>query len=253
MGLRLSSSGRDRPRVDEENPYWISFSDIMAGLLIIFILAAVALILELTQKNEQFDEAIREIAKAEQVRREILAEVKAELNKRNIRVELSDNDTVLRIPDDVLSFERSKFNISQDENLRRVALEIGRVLYQSITKEDRWTYLDTVFVEGHTDKMPYRNASIKGNWGLSTFRAISVWDYWNNAMNEGRRLEDLVNHDNKKLFSVSGYAETRPNIDTLSDPDSEESLRKNRRIDIRFTVRRPALEDFEAVKSAMGR
>ena len=33
--------------VDDENPYWISFSDIMAGLLVIFILASLVLILEL--------------------------------------------------------------------------------------------------------------------------------------------------------------------------------------------------------------
>src|SRR5687768_8215450 len=98
-----SISGRySNQQVDEENPYWISFSDIMAGLLISFILAAIALILELTQKSEQWDEAIREIAKAEQVRKDMLREIEQELNAMNIPVKISDNDTVLRIPEDVL-------------------------------------------------------------------------------------------------------------------------------------------------------
>ncbi|MDU3956382.1 MAG: chemotaxis protein MotB, partial [Pseudomonas aeruginosa] len=35
--------------VDEENPYWMSFSDIMSALLVIFILASVILILQLME------------------------------------------------------------------------------------------------------------------------------------------------------------------------------------------------------------
>ncbi|MBZ9610850.1 OmpA/MotB family protein [Rheinheimera maricola] len=251
-------------QVDEENPYWISFSDIMAGLLVIFVLAAVALILELTQKSEQWDEAIREIAKAEQVRKDLLREIEQELNAMNIPVKISDNDTVLRIPEDVLTFAQGRFDIPDDERSQQNALDIGRVLFNSITREERWKYLDTIFVEGHTDPVPYRNQAIKGNWGLSTFRAISVWNYWNQAMSESSRLDALTNHVGKKLFSVSGYAETRPvpcsvGSTEITDgslcPDGvmtdEESLRKNRRIDIRFTVRRPALEDYQAVKQVM--
>ena len=262
--MRALNGRSGNHQVDEENPYWISFSDIMAGLLVIFVLAAVALILELTQKSEQWDEAIREIAKAEQVRKDLLREIEQELNAMNIPVKISDNDTVLRIPEDVLTFAQGRFDIPEDERSQQNALDIGRVLYTSITKEERWKYLDTIFVEGHTDPVPYRNQAIKGNWGLSTFRAISVWNYWNQTMAETSRLDALTNHVGKKLFSVSGYAETRPVpcsvgsteiIDNSVCPDGvmtdEESLRKNRRIDIRFTVRRPALEDYQAVKQVM--
>ena len=42
--------------VDEENPYWMSFSDIMSALLVIFILAAVILILQLMEKQKEIDE-----------------------------------------------------------------------------------------------------------------------------------------------------------------------------------------------------
>jgi len=259
----LGSRDNNHP-VDEENPYWMSFSDIMAGLLVIFVLAAVALILELTQKSEQWDDAIKEIAKAEQVRKDLLREIEAELNAQHIPVKISDNDTVLRIPEDVLTFRQGSFDIPSDDKYQGIALDIGKVLFTSISKEERWKYLDTIFVEGHTDKVPYRNIAIKGNWGLSTFRAISVWNYWNSMMEEGSRLEELNNHIGTKLFSVSGYAATRPtpcsnNGDNIDDPDlcplgpldAGLSLRKNRRIDIRFTVRRPALEDYQAIKQAL--
>ena len=42
MALRRSNKSAS---VDEENPYWMSFSDVMSGLLVIFILASVILIL----------------------------------------------------------------------------------------------------------------------------------------------------------------------------------------------------------------
>lgn len=237
-------------QVDEENPYWMSFSDIMAGLLVIFVLAAIALIVELTQKSSEWDKQIEEIAKAQEVRKNLLYEVEQELRAQNIPVKISDNDTVLRIPDDVLSFNQGSFELPTDGH-QNIALVIGEVLHAAIIKEERWKFLDTIFIEGHTDKVPYRDRRIKGNWGLSTFRAISVWNFWNEKMEQGQRLEDIYNHDGKRLFSVSGYADTRPDKETEADPDSEESLRKNRRIDIRITVRRPALEEYKEIKARL--
>jgi len=71
--------GRVRPRpVDEENPYWISFSDLMSALLVIFILAVVALIIELTQTQEKIDQDIEQLKNAERARRDILYEIREE-------------------------------------------------------------------------------------------------------------------------------------------------------------------------------
>lgn len=105
--------------VDEENPYWMSFSDIMSALLVIFILASVILILqlmeiqkELEQRQVQFEEEIVELKKAEQVRRTILDEAVAALRKRGIKVEVSENQTVLSIPNDLLGFDTGAYEIN---------------------------------------------------------------------------------------------------------------------------------------------
>ena len=168
-------SARSNSKADEENPYWISFSDIMSGLLIIFVLAVLALILELTQTKTEVSEAIKELAKAEQIRREILDEIARELYKKNIEVKIVDNHTVLRIPDELLSFETNRFEIPENETVKRTVLEIGRTLYDAITLLNRWQYLDTIFIEGHTDERRYKGSKYKfGNWELSTLRAISL-------------------------------------------------------------------------------
>lgn len=238
---------------DEENPYWMSFSDMMSALLVIFILACVILILrlleiqkELEQRKVQFEQELVELKKAEQVRRTIIDEAVKEFNKRGIKVEVSENHTVLRIPNELLGFDTGEYELQP--RYASIALEIGQVLEKVLSKDDRLNYLDTIFVEGHTDNRPFPGFMGKGNWGLSTFRAISLWQFWNSALPEERGLNRMRNQDGDPLFSVSGYGETRP----VSEKQlTEDDFRVNRRVDIRFTIRRPASTDYESVQELL--
>jgi len=260
--MRTLRGRLNSPSPDEENPYWVSFSDIMAGLLVIFILAVVILILEIMEQKAKLDFALEELAKANEVRQLIIQEISDELNSEGIPVIISDNQTILRIPEDVLSFESGEFDLPEDDARRNIASTIGRIVVERIAFEDRWKYLDTVFIEGHTDRIFYDNPQIKGNWGLSAFRAISLWEYWIETLPEGQRPDKLLNHHNEKLFSVSGYAESRPVSCTNADANidnplicpggrlenDQQSLRINRRIDIRFTVKVPSEEVYISVQ-----
>jgi len=246
--MKTGSHSYSANHTDEENPYWISFSDIMAGLLVIFILAVLTLILELTQTRTQINETIDEILRAELVRQNILDEVKEELEKENIYVEISENHTVIRIPEQTLHFDSNKSRIPDDVKIQDKVLQIGKILQVAIVKKQRWKHLDTIFVEGHTDILPTN--LVGGNWRLSTDRAISVWRFWEQNLSEDRRLSMLKNHGGEeKLFSVSGYGETRPvQIEQTTDLQRQ----KNRRIDIRFTIKRPAREEFEHLIEQFG-
>jgi len=241
--MKIGRVQRNQYQPDEENPYWMSFSDIMSGLLVIFILASLALILELTQTRVEVSDAIRELAKAEQVRRDIVHEVEEELKKQNINVEISENESVIRIPDHLLSFESNRYRIPPSKHVEETVIKIAKVLHEVIVKNHRWKYLDTIFIEGHTDIR--QSNRVMGNWGLSTFRAISIWNFWNSNLDSSMSLENLKNHSDAPLFSVSGYGETRP---LPGSKETEEAFKKNRRIDIRITVRRPALEEFGNIK-----
>lgn len=239
--------------VDEENPYWMSFSDIMSALLVIFILASVILILQLMEIQKklkehqvQFEQELVELKKAEQVRRTILDEAVEALRKRGIKVEVSENHTVLSIPNDLLGFDTGAYDIHAAYQAR--ALEIGKVINEVISREDRVEFLDTIFIEGHTDNRPLQGFMGKGNWGLSTFRAISLWQFWGSALSPDEQLARLTNKDGKPLFSVSGYGETRP---AVADQRTEDDFKRNRRIDIRFTIRRPDSAQYEQVRERL--
>ncbi len=240
-------------RVDEENPYWMSFSDVMSALLIIFILASVALIIqlmeireELREQQQEFNEEIQELQQAEQVRRTILHEAADLLQQRGIRVTVSENDTVLSIPNDILGFGTARYEIGPD--YQETALEIGEVLSEVINRDNRIEYLDTIFVEGHTDNRPLNGFMGKGNWGLSAFRAISLWQLWGDKLPSEFRLSELKNKDQQLLFSVSGYGPTRPVTDVQ---ETEEEYRANRRIDIRFTIRRPGSAEYKRISERL--
>lgn len=138
--------------VDEENPYWMSFSDIMAGLLILFVLACAVLVLNLTQKQQDFDKSIQELKKADTVRRTILHEIEEQLKRKGINVIVNENDSIVSISSDLLGFASRDYAIR--EQYQETALGIGQVLGDVIRKEGRTEYLDTIFIEGHTDALP---------------------------------------------------------------------------------------------------
>lgn len=234
--------------MEDEDPYWKSFVDIMSALLVLFILASVVLILQLMEKSKEFDQEVAQLQQAEKVRQTILDEAVDKLQKRGIKVVVSENHTVLRIPNELLGFETNAFEIQP--RYYETAKEIGAVIDEVINVDNRKTYLDTVFLEGHTDNRPSPGYMGTGNWGLSAFRAISLWQLWNTALPDSQRLGRLTNQDGEPLFSVSGYADTRP---VSKQQQGEDDYRLNRRIDIRFTIRRPERAEYEAVKTLLER
>ncbi|MBY5990508.1 flagellar motor protein MotB [Ferrimonas balearica] len=260
----MRAKARRAVSVDEDNPYWMSFSDLMSGLLVIFILAALALILELTQTRQQVDEALKELQTAEKVRRNILDDIVDELKRQDIHIEVNENKSILRIPDS-LAFASGRYEIPDDNKTQDTVNKIGLAIHRAILKERSGTlecsgaseevrrehnckpgyeYLDTVFIEGHTDSVNFNGLLGTGNWGLSAFRAISLWSHWSQELALTPSYQEMVNHDGLKLFSVSGYADSR-RVD--EEESTAQQRARNRRIDIRFTIRRPSDLDLENV------
>ncbi len=239
----LTSRRRPTPASSDENPYWISFSDIMAGLLVIFMLASVMLILELAERKQKIDEAIQQIVNTNQLRETMLFEIETKLSALGIQVIISDDKTVLHIPEESLAFETRQYAIPRQSEV--VVEQIGRTIYETIRSDKRFGRIDTIFIEGHTDSRPARGfMEGLGNWGLSTARATSVWTFWTDGFDFSDNIRELRNERGEPLFSVSGYADTRP-LEAVDD--TAEKRRRNRRIDVRFSMKTPLVRDFEDI------
>lgn len=76
-------------------------------------------------------------------------------------------------------------------------------------------------VDRHTDKRPIQSAQFPSNWSLSAARAIAVVQY---LIGKGVQPNHLV---------AAGFGEYQP----IEQGDSEEALRRNRRIELKLTER----------------
>ena len=222
----------------------LSISDLMAGLLSVFILALCIFILSFTQKTTALTET--------NIKREKLVKhLEKVLVDRGIKVTVDEKRGILRIPEDSLSFRVGSADVPDVDTV----VKIGTVLLSTLEDEEYKGKVETVFIEGHTDDVPIETYQFPSNWELSTQRAINVWNTMRAKPNE--RLSDLKNKivyydENKEkkeieepLFSCSGYAETRP----IYTNDSDEHRKFNRRIDIRFTMVPPVEQDMSIVKT----
>jgi flagellar motor protein MotB len=268
----------------EENPFVLSFSDLMACLLAIFILALIVTMLELQKRKEELlreqekikitlvelVESLQEIqtiqsniasaldgvSQRERSLAAMLDGIQKDLKERGVEVIVAENGSVLRIPEQGLSFALGKYDIPP--SFEPNAKAIGEALAHALEQETNRRMLDTVFIEGHTDAV--QNSREMGNWGLSAYRAISLWNYWTLKPGELSRMKDLQNlpsnpeQPSRPLISVSGYAETRsthsPETAAAMKPDRPE----DRRIDIRFTLaasEKQNLEDLQGDLKAM--
>ncbi len=231
-----------------ENPYWLSFSDIMAGLLAIFILTLVTLMIQLYQQiavqkdvKRKVEKALSELSQIDEKRKELLVEIKENLQKRGINVEIQENHSVIRIPDDQLYFKSGKHDIQK--KLEKLVDQVGIVLEKALNKKNRMKYVDTIFIEGHTDSRPFKKQEM-GNWGLSSYRAIAVWNFWTEKPGKQLSFTKMKNINNKNVFSVSGYADTR-RVELNEDTDLKR--KRNRRIDLRFTMKIPIADDLQNI------
>lgn len=275
----------DRSNGEEDNPFLLSFSDLMASLLAIFILALVVMMIQLHLKQKELEEdrqkvrlslielreslaeiqetqeavasALEGVGLREKSLEGMLEEIRKDLKEQGIEVIVTENGTVLRIPEKALSFRLNRFEIQ--EQYRPAANLIGAALLKALRSEQNRRILDTVFIEGHTDAVP--NRGDMGNWGLSTYRAISLWLYWTEDPGlhaELKKLRSLAQDGGKgerPLISTSGYAETRPTgvlpPEALENGDPGNPA--DRRIDIRFTLASQEKRDLAGLQEKLKR
>lgn len=225
---------------ETENSFGISISDLMAGLLSIFILALCYYMLSFTQKEAR-------IVNNTEVRTQILNEIAKEMqkNKNGIRIEIDEANGVLTLPEDEM-FDTGSSVLKQSG--RNLVKSLAMVLNRVLRKQEYDKRVETIFIEGHTDNQSY-HGQLEPNWNLSTQRAINTWKILRDT--NGTSLESLKNNNKQPLFSCSGYAYTRPIA-----PNDERHRAKNRRIALRFTMTPPSKDDaviIGAIKKEMNK
>jgi chemotaxis protein MotB len=250
---------------DEEENYFVSLSDLMTGVLFVFVILTTALALHYHTKSVESDKQSRELEKAkqgvieargkaeevqealdalakvlrerEQLRKQELEALVTRLEARGFSVDLDESNGTLRLPERLLfTAGEAKIQPNGERALEILAKEmLPTVMIGGGTGPLKW---EAVYVEGHTDDIPISTNEFASNWELSSARAINTFK----ALLKARpSLEYLTNPLGKRIFGISGYGEKRP----VGDNSKEAGRQKNRRIDIRFVMAYPSQSEID--------
>lgn len=231
---------------DQDESYFVSMTDLMVGMLFIFIIMLMAFALNYREAQQTQADINEELTGARKARDRMLEDIRKVLHEQGVRVEIDRENGVLRLGADLL-FERGRSTLSEPGRklIGHVSQALWIVLpcyadFGSVARSDncpkfKGGRLEAVFIEGHTDSDRYAEGAGKDNWILSAERAISTFK---EIIGNQPELDAALNDTGQNLIGVSGYEARRPTPRRRGQSE-EEQKRADRRIDLRFIMVSP--------------
>jgi flagellar motor protein MotB len=229
--------------------YLVSVSDLMSGLLFVFIITLAVFALRLAKLQEQAEiekqraeQQRKELTDSQIVRKTIVEKIEEDLRRAGVNVAVDTEHGIVRLTNETVGFARNQAEpLSQHRgNVGTIADVLLRVLRCYVFEPDRapdgcspdrgGSRVGTVMVEGHTDSVPILGGRYRDNLELSSARSAEVL---RTMTADAPGLAELRNAENKPVLSVSGYGATR--LFDENDPEAD----RNRRIDIRLLMELP--------------
>lgn len=241
----LPSAGKE----DGEGSYLASASDLMIGLLFIFIILVVVLALEQRRQEAELDT----VKGAADPRASVTEVIGQALKDAKLDVRVDPASGVISLPSDTLfALGSSALSTPATQAIRDARERLAMVLPCYVASERPhvtgkqcahnrgWHEIDTIFLEGHTDSVANTNPG--GNLGLSFDRARAIQQV---LLGDGSPLLPFRNAAQQPIFSYSAYGADRllPGIDGTAA--------QNRRVDMRIVLKYQSInETLENVKRA---
>jgi len=216
--------------LNEDNTYSISVGDLMAGLLLIFVLMLSSVMLRLEGELDDKKTERERISERELLKRSIVAELKENISKK-YDVEIDPTTGGIRIKDAVL-FNRNRWNImpSGQAFLRKFIPDYTEILLADETVREN---LAKIVIEGHTDNRGPANYTYYQkyiyNLNLSLKRVNSVAEYiFKPEFGDFRFKEEL-----HKFLSSNG----RSFVEPCASNETAEGRLQNRRVEFKFFLK----------------
>jgi flagellar motor protein MotB len=252
---------RGHNRGGEPGEYFASMTDLMLGLIFIFVIMMMAFTLNERQAERPAPAAPPQrlqpevppaqpprakLPEADLARRDLLRDL-AKTLQSVLPVTVDEEDGTLQLGGDILFPKGSAEPYPQAlAKLRLLGYALDRVLpCYTAPVADRPPEgcsgrhrgrLDAVYIEGDTDTTPIRTPHFPNNWELSAARASETFKALVDAY---PGLAALHNDRGESLIGVSGYGDSRP----LATNATPEGRQRNRRIALRFIMVPPKVPD----------
>lgn len=263
---------RKRKTDTEETTYWLSYSDMMAALLLVFILL---ITLSMFQARKQFDEKQAQLEAQEKIIEQDKIEAeeakkKAEEQQKLIEQQQEQIDKIIGVREELITalkdeFAGSDLAVSVDPKTGSITFDSSILFdvdkydlkpagekflkeflprYLSVLLNDNYRdYISEIIIEGHTDT----NGSYMHNLELSQRRALSVSAFC--LKDDSAILGDSINVDDlRNIVTANGRSYSDPII-----VDGKVDLEASRRVEFKFRLQdEQMVEDMSRILSQEG-
>lgn len=209
---------KKKSKREEETSYWISFSDLMASVLIIFILLFVYKLIEFQDNLNETEKKIQELTST---RTKIISMLQDEFEKENIDIVIDPKTGAIQLNESIL-FDTGKSELKEEgKEFSKNFMPI----YVSIllgNKEIR-NEISQIIIEGHTDDVGGYLSNLK----LSQERSLSVAEFLINPDFNYEYKSDL-----EKYLTINGRSYSQP----IFNEDGSINRDASRRVEIKFRL-----------------
>lgn len=216
-----------------KNNVWMSVSDLMTGLMIIFLFIAVAYIRRVQSNQNILNEYVDN---KKELHGELIDKFKPEIESGELTIE---GDLSMRFEQSETQFRSGEWELTPifKERLAKIIPKYLDVLLKDTLRDK----IKEIRIEGHTDRMPYPNLDDDpyiANIILSQRRALSVLKYIRSLpayKNYSKKDKDMLEY----WFTANGLAYGRT-LDSNGQYTFEShrpvNAEKSRRVEIRIVT-----------------
>lgn len=223
MGRRILA----KAEAEEENVFWVTMTDLLLGLTMVFMTLFVLTMTGFTQEKVKQQEAQTKVAE----------ELIENLKKKQIEVEIDKVTGQVKISDLEL-FELNSYTLSEKgkKYLDKFVPIYIDTIYSDAEISDK---ISNLLVQGHTDSQTFKGVPSKEeqfvkNMELSLKRANAVEEYMFKTKYDKQYTDKLV-----KTLVVEGKSYTEPVM-----VNGKEDYKKSRRVELEFVVKASGIQDF---------
>lgn len=204
---------------EEKNHYWMSYSDLMSALLLVFALLLMVNMFGNQTEMEAKDQMIEEVLG---VKTRIVEELTVAFNDSNLEMEIDSQTGAIRFSSGVFyDYDSSKVNKEGKKNLKEFVPQYIGVLLSDEFKE----HISQIIIEGHTDQ----EGTYLYNLELSQNRAFSVVEeIYSDNFPDFDEKEDL-----RSMITSNGRSLMVP----MYDEDNKIDENKSRRVEFKFRLK----------------
>ena len=226
--MKYIQDGSNQNSDDDSNVFWVTMSDLLLGLVVVFLVLFIFTITGFTQNKINEKESQYEVTE----------KIARELQKNDIKAEVDKFSGTIKISDLEL-FELNSWELS--EKGRQYMSKFVPVYLDTIMKNSGITdKISQIVIEGHTDSQAFAGAKTPEekyykNMDLSLKRASSVAQYIVYSDYQGKKEYE------KRLFNLLSVVGKGPSNPVIIN--GKEDFAKSRRVELKIVFKDKSVLD----------